>query len=223
MAILKAWSQERGGNIQFGFTDSLNEGGMQGKRSATEAAQLGGMHDIQVSLELQVFQEQMKEVYYQLDALWYQFGNEEEEIIITGENPAKVSRREIQGRFNIVPNGRIDNTNPAIRLAISRGLLEAFLNNPSINQGPLLKLYLDYVDSKYSKLLIKSPEQVQQEQMQQMKMVEYQKAVAMGDANKMKAIETQLKITEQTAQQRLDIQKEVILAPITGKKYSKKD
>jgi len=223
MSVLKAWSQERGGMMQFSFTDSLNEGGKSGKRSATESAQIGSMHDLQVSLELQVFQDQMQEVYYQLDSLWYQFGNEEEEIAITGEQPMKVKRREIQGRFNIVPNGRIDNTNPIIRLQTAWSLLQAFTGNPLVNQDALIKLYLDYIDSKYSQLLIKPPEQVQQEQARQMQMLEYEKAVAMGDAAKMKELETRLNIAERSAETSLEIQKETILAPITGKKYSAKD
>ena len=215
--MLKGWSQERGGNVQFSFSNTLNE---QGKKTATETQVASATADLQVSLDLQVFQDQMADVHYQLDALWMQFGSDSEEIAITNQPPERISRREVQGKYNIVPNGRLDNTLPALRLAIAFNLMRTFINDPDINQDQLKKVYLDYVDVKYSDILLKTPEQKQQEQQAMMQQQQQAKVQAIQEGVALKQLENQLENQKEEGKAVIDIKKEIALEPIHGKKFA---
>lgn len=182
---LKSWSDQRVGNLTSGLTESNNMpgGGLQGQKTAKEIGLVEQLGSEVQSLDLQVFQEQMADVYYQIDSLYEQFGNEEEVLAVTGQPMQKISRQEIQGKFNIVPNGKLDNTNPSLRAAKSFQLMRVFLNDPDINQDELKRLYLMDYDVKLMPKLLKSPEQKQRE-MQQMAQQQMQA--------KQEAIQTQL-------------------------------
>lgn len=217
MKVLKSWDQERLGNISFGFASPNNEGG---KRTATEAQKMAQVFDVNVSLDLQVFQDQMKEVFYQIDALWEQFGPEEEEIAITGQEPERISRRETQGRFNIVPNGRIDNTSPQVRAIIADNLLRTYVNDPDIKQGELKQLHLEMIDISYAERLLKTDQEKLQEQQILMNQQEQAKLNAVLEQVEMTRIGNELEMEKETAQARLDVLKARLLEPIEGKKYA---
>ena len=206
----KAWSDQRTGNLSSGLSAPNNSSGqgLQGQKTAKEVGLVEQLQAEVQSLDLQVFQNQMAKVYYQIDALYEQFGNEEEEILITGEQPVKISRREIQGKFNIVPNGKLDNSNPQLRAAKAFNLMRVFLNDPMINQRELKELYLSETDVRLVKTLLKSPEQIAQDA-QQMAMQQ--------QAAKQEAINTQLGL--KVAGDNLEVRKAALLAPIEGAQY----
>ena len=64
-------------------------------RGATEVDAIASHESNLHAMDLQVFQQQMAEVYYQVDTLYNQFGSEEEHIMITNEKAEKISRREV--------------------------------------------------------------------------------------------------------------------------------
>lgn len=206
----KSWSDQRTGNLSSGITSPNNQPGqgLSGQKTAKEIGLVEQLQSEVQSLDLQIFQNQMAKVYYQIDALYEQFGSEEEEVMITNERSIKISRREIQGKFNIVPNGKLDNSSPALRAAKAFNLMRVFLNDPMINQRELKELFLLESDVRLVKTLLKSEEQLMQEQ--QMMMQQQQ-------ALKQEALQTQLGL--KVASDNLDIRKEAILAPITGAKY----
>ncbi len=182
---LKSWADQRTGNITSGVTspNNLPGAGQQGSKTAKEIGLVEQLGSEVQSLDLQVFQNQMADVYYQIDALYEQFGNEEEVIAITGQPMQKISRQEIQGKFNIVPNGKLDNTNPQLRAAKSFQLMRVFLNDPDIKQDELKRLYLMDYDVKLVNKLFKTPQDKQRE----MQMMQQQQQMA-----KQEAIQTQL-------------------------------
>lgn len=182
---LKSWADQRTGNLTSGITAPNNQagGGMQGQKTAKEIGLVEQLGSEVQSLDLQVFQNQMADVHYQTDALYEQFGNEEEVIAVTGQPPQKISRQEIQGKWNIVPNGKLDNTNPQLRAAKSFNLMRVFLNDPDIRQDELKKLYLMDYDVKLITRLFKTPQEKQQE----MKQMQQQQQAA-----KSESIQTQL-------------------------------
>lgn len=159
--VLKSWAQENIGQVQFGNAGENNFRG--NSRSATEIAVASQFQDANVSFDLQVFQMQMVGVHAQIDSLWNQFGPEEEYLIMTGEQEQKISRREIQGKFNIVPNGRFDNTNPVIRQQLAVQNMQAGINDPWVNQYELRKDFFDSQNPTTTKRLVKTPEQMQKE------------------------------------------------------------
>lgn len=208
---LKSWADMRVGNITSGLTSPLNMqgSGTLGNKTKKEIDVVEALQSQVQSLDLQVFQEQMSEVYYQIDALYEQFGSDEEEMIITGEKPVKVSRQEIQGKFNIVPNGKLDNSNPVLRANKSFTLLRMFLGDPDIRQRDLKKLVIDDFDIKISKLLFKTDEEVAQEQQQQMQMQMQMDQMAFRNqvGKKMTVDDT-------------EIRKAALMTTIEGRKYA---
>lgn len=207
----KSWADQRTGNITAGLTSPNNNpgSGQQGTKTAKEIGLVEQIGSEVQSLDLQVFQNQMANVYYQIDALYEQFGSDEEEILITGEKPIRVSRQEIQGKFNIVPNGKLDNSNPQLRATKAFNLMRVFLNDPMINQRELKEHFLVESDVRLAKILLKSEEQLAREA--QIAMQQQQMA-------KQEAIQTQLGL--KVSADNLDVRKEAMMVPITGKKYA---
>lgn len=206
MQYLKSWANDRIGNVSAAVSQSNNTpgGGANGQKTAREVAAIESSSGQLQSMDLLVFQNQMADLYYQIDSLYYQFGDEQEEISITGMPPVKISRFEIQGKFNIVPNGRLDNSNPALRAQKSLARMQMFNNDPYVRQDQLRKLYLDDDDIRVSQLLLKTPQEMQadaQAQQQQM------------------AQQMQSALLMQQGKDNLDIRKEAILAPIKGREY----
>lgn len=208
----KSWSDQRTGNLSSGLTAANNSsgGGLQGQKTAREVGLVEQIQSEVQSLDLQVFQNQMANVYYQIDSLYEQFGSDEEEILITGEKPVKVSRKEVQGKFNIVPNGKLDNSNPQLRAAKAFNLMRVFLGDPEINQRPLKEHFLIESDVRLAKLLLKTEQQLAQEAQQ----AQQSQAQAKNEA-----IQTQLGL--KTMSDNLDIRKSALLVPIEGAKYKK--
>lgn len=169
MQYLKSWANDRIGNLSAATSQINNKpgSGPQGQKTATEVSEISSAAGQLQAMDLQVFQQQMQDVYYQVDALYEQFGDDEVTFMITNEKPVHVSRREIQGKFNIVPNGRLDNSNPVLRSNKALAIYDRFSQNPYVKPYELTKMTLDELDYKVSKLILKSPEELAQEQAQQ--------------------------------------------------------
>lgn len=211
MQYLKGWADERIGNIASAFSSPLNEGGLStgGKKSATEVDAIAAHETSLQSLDLQIFQQQMAEVYYQIDALYNQFGNDEETILITNEEPVRISRREIQGKFNIVPNGRMDNSNPGLRLKKMILLGNMLAQSQNIKREELDRMIAEEIDPRYAKLLLYSDEEKAQLAQQQSQAIEQQRNKQLQDG-----------IASKRAENMLDVEKEAMLVPIQGKKFA---
>lgn len=207
----KSWADQRTGNLTAGLTSPNNNpgSGQQGTKTAKEIGLVEQIGSEVQSLDLQVFQNQMANVYYQIDSLYEQFGSDEEEILITGEKPIKVSRQEIQGKFNIVPNGKLDNSNPQLRATKAFNLMRVFLNDPMINQRELKEHFLVESDVRLAKILLKSQEQLAQEA---------QAAMQQQQSAKQEAIQTQLGL--RVSGDNLDVRKAAMMVPIEGRKYA---
>lgn len=207
--FLKSFANDRLGNQTAGLSSSteLPGQGVGGKKTAREIeAQMAFIDEAQ-SLDLLVFQDQMREVYEQIDALFDQYGPDEEEIVISGA-PMKVTRYEIQGKMHMIPNGRLDNSNPNLRLKKTMMAYQVGNQNPYIKQDKLVEMVFRDIDENMSKMLLKTPEELQQEQQQQMQMMD-----AAQNAQMHKQVLAK-KVTDD-----LDIRKSILLSPIEGAKY----
>lgn len=208
---LKNWAQERIGNQSRSLSNSTNPqgGGQQGKKTAREVEEISFISSQSQSLDIMVFQNQMKDVYYQIDSLYFQFG-QEEEFVMTSEQPEKVTRRDIQGRFNMSPTGKLENSNPIQRAQKSVLMLQSFRNDPDIKQDELKKFVIqDNYDVKTMKRLMISKEEKQQMQQFQIQMAEQQKAKAVNEATQVARLQS---MTE--------LEKEAGMAAIHGRKYA---
>ncbi len=209
--LLKNWANQRLGNTTSGISDSTNLQGMGtgGKKTKAEIDLISTLHGETQSLDLQIFQQQMARVYYQIDALYEQFGSDEAEIQITGEEPIKISRKEIQGRFNIVPNGRLDNTNPMLRAQKSFKLLELFMNDPDIRHYELKKIFLDDYDMRISSRILLTQEERMQMQEENAKQEAEIKRMLLSENVEMQEITDAL-----------SLRKEMGIEAIHGKRYA---
>lgn len=208
--FLKSFSNDRLGNQTTGFGQTSLPGlGDQGKKTAREIDAQAMQQGMATSLDLQVFQQQMADVYYQIDALYNQFGSAEETIQITNQPPVEISRDEIQGKFNIVPNGRVDNSTPQARL---QKLIFAFNiagQSPLIKQKELLEMILKELDPRIAGNVFKTDEELAQEQ----------QAQAAGAAQaEQDQIRKQLGLRKLSDD--MDIRKEALLTPVQGRKYA---
>jgi hypothetical protein len=187
---LKSWANERVGNLTAGLTTDANlpGSGKGGNKSATEVNSIFSLSNQIQSMDLQVFQQQMARVYYQIDALYFQFGDPEEEVMITGQEPIKINRQDIRGKFNMVPNGKLDNSTPEMRAMKASKLRQMYLNpstgqiDPTINEYELNKYIINNFDSRLAGKVLKTQEQIQEEQIQAQMMVEQQKRQLFGES-----------------------------------------
>lgn len=197
--MLKAWADNRIGNVQAALSDPTNlaGSGQGGKKSAREAGLIANMASGVQSLDLLVWQMQMADVYFQIDALYDQFGDESEEVAITGEQPLKVNRREIQGRFHIIPNGRLENTDPMLRAQKTFNLLRIFAGDEDIKQSELKKLYLMDYDPRIAKKIMLTQEEMQQRDGMKKQIQSSTKQQMQGDAISMKHISNLLDVNKE--------------------------
>ena len=209
--FLKSFSDNRHGNVTSGFGGQSDLPGMgeRGNKTAKEVEAITSQQSQSLSLDLQVFNQQLAGVYYQIDALYNQFGPEEEEVLITNQEPVKISRREIQGKFNITPNGRVDSSSPQQRLQRMMFAFNMGFDNPFVRQKDLVQQLYKTFDSRLAQLLLKSNEELQQEQQQAL--MAQQQAVTQ---------QAQMGIEMRKLTDDLDIRKEALLTPITGKKHA---
>lgn len=211
---LKGWANQRLGNAAAALSDSTNlsGAGQGGKKTAKEVNLTAAIEGQAVSMDLLVFQMQMARVYYQIDALYDQFGSDDEFEIITGEKKETINRREIQGRFDIVPNGRLDNSNPTVRITKAQNIFMLGNQDPYFEQYELRKYLMDEFDVKVSQKLLKSPEKLEQEAQQRSQILEQKKNEGAKEG-----------ILYQKAMDELEINKEFVMSLFQGKKHSDKD
>lgn len=207
MQYLKAWANDRVGNAQSAISSTNNTPGATqvGTKTAREVAMIGAMSAQNTAMDLLVFQYQMQDLYYQIDSLYYQFGDEVEELAITGERPVRITRQEIRGKFNIIPNGKVNDADPVARTNQAQTLFQMLVNDPFIRQDSLRKMFLDSMDTKVSQLLIKTPDEMNQAMQSQ----------TMAENDKLNVA-----LQMQKAKNMLEVQKSAMLTPIEGRKYA---
>lgn len=207
MQYLKSWANDRVGNAQAAISASNNAPGASqiGTKTAKEVNLISSLTAMNTSMDLLVFQNQMADLYYQIDSLYYQFGDEIEELAVTGSKPVRISRQEIRGKFNIVPNGKVGDADPNVRTQQSAMLFQMLANDPFIRQDQLRKLFLDNQDVKISQMLLKTPEEMQQAAQQGM----------IAENDKLKVA-----LQMQKAKNLLEVEKSAMLTPIEGRKYA---
>jgi len=207
MQYLKSWANDRVGNMQAALSSANNTPGasVQGTKTAKEVSAIASMTSQNTAMDLLVFQYQMADLYYQIDELYNQFGDEVETMFITGQPPVKYTRQECQGKFNIVPNGKVNDADPTMKMQRNQMMFQMFVNDPFVRQDQLRKSLMDSIDMRMSQLLLKTPEEMQKDAMGQM----------MQENDKLKTA-----MQSQRAKNMLDVEKEAMLTPITGRKYS---
>lgn len=216
---LKSWANERIGNVSSALSNPNNQPGqgLGGQKTAKEVNAVEQIGTEIQSLDLQVFQQQMSLVYYQIDALDNQFGDQEQISFISGGKAQKFTRQEIQGKFKYVPNGKLDNSNPALRAAKSIRMMQMFMNDPDIKQREMKRIALDDLDVRITRKIFKTDEEKDQEAkgqaqaLQKQKMETIQTQLMLHKAGKQ--IDVQGDLSKSQGEAHIDILKEAGFSP----------
>lgn len=211
MQYLKAWANDRIGNLTAAISQANNQPGQgpQGSKTAREVSAIESSASQLLSMDLLVWQMQMADLYSQIDALYEQFGDEDEYTFITNEKINRMTRQEIQGKFNMVPNGRLDNSSQSMRYNKAFTIYQMFGADPDFKTYELKKYVMDELDSRLSSRFMLSPEEIQirNQQMAQ------QQAMAEGS-------ELQKQMGIRKISDSMELDKERKLAIIQGRKYA---
>jgi len=212
--FLKGWANQRIVTSSAIMSDPTNlpGSGQGGKKTKAEISATSMITGRATALDLAIFQWQMARVYYQIDALYEQFGSDSEFEFITGGKKVSTSRRQIQGRYNMTPNGRLDNTNPAARAAKAVTIQTMYANDPYINQYELRRYVMQEIDITLADKLLKTAEQLQQEA---------QRGAVQADQAKRQAVAESAQVKRLFDS--LDLEKEFVSSKIQGKPHSKED
>jgi hypothetical protein len=207
MQYLKSWANDRVGNMQAAISSTNNMPGASqiGTKTAKEVGAIASMASQNTAMDLLVFQYQMKDLYFQIDALYEQFGDETETMLMIGQVPITYSRQDIQGKFNIVPNGKVNDADPTMRMQRNQMMMQMFANDPYVRQDQLRKSLMDSVDMRLSQVLLKTPQEMQADQVAQVKAENDKLGVALN---------------MQKAKNMMEVQKAAMLTPIEGRKYA---
>lgn len=208
---LKGWADARVGDLTAAMTSPTNLPGLGegGRRTRAEVQLVSGLQAEPQALDLLVFQQQMARVYAQVDALYEQFGEEEEYVLLVNEQPTRMTRREIQGKFNIVPTGRLENNNPQLRAQKTFNLMRVFAGDPDVRQYELKRLFLQDYDARVAGKVLLSPEEVAQRD-----------TAALREQEMMKQILKDELLSMEETKDALELKKELGLAAIHGRKYA---
>jgi hypothetical protein len=210
MQYLKSWANDRIGNMTAAISQANNAPGQgqQGQKTAKEVGAIESASSQLLSMDLLVWQMQMADLYYQIDSLYEQFGDEEEFTFITNEKLYRMSRQEIQGKFNMVPNGRLDNSNTTMRYQKALTVYQLFGQDPDFKAYELKRYVMDELDSRLTARVMLSPEEIQ---MRNQQMAQQQAVEESSMLQKQMGIR---KISDS-----MELDKERKLAVIQGRKY----
>lgn len=211
MQYLKSWANDRIGNLTAAISQANNAPGQgqQGEKTAREVGAIESASSQLLSMDLLVWQVQMADLYYQIDSLYEQFGDEDEYEFVTNEKLYRMSRQEIQGRFNMVPNGRLDNSNTTMRYQKALTIYQMFGQDPDFKAYELKRYVMDELDARLSSRFMLTPEEIQ---MRNAQMAQQQAVNESAELQKQMGIR---KISDS-----MELEKEWKMSKIQGRKYA---
>lgn len=142
--VLRAWADEYTGNPGLAFNNVVNR---VERRTATEVGEISQSSDRIASADVLQFQESMRRLHWQTLRLWTQYGDDYVEIRLDRQKSSiRVSKADLDGRFDLVPSGRLEHSDPRAR---SQKLLNdiAMASSPMIAPySNLYEMWRDYME-----------------------------------------------------------------------------
>jgi hypothetical protein len=169
--ILRTWAEDRLGGADFGISNDLSS--LTEPRTATEIRGIEQRGRAALSMRGALFQDAMQGVYREFFDMWHQYGPQEVWVRMTGTEPLKVTREELQGQFLFQPTGTIGESDPVLdaqkslgRLQVLMQLQQAGAMEPQfeLNMGEAVADWLEKDDIRLSRRVLRrrSEEEVQQ-------------------------------------------------------------
>lgn len=179
-------------------------------RTAEELRQVAGIADKSEGYRTTLFMLGMQRVMNQLWALEQQYGPKEIFMQVTGMEPIYLTKKEIQGKFVVIPRGTVVNSSPqmeAQKVLSNLGVLAQFaplvMNDPryKIDVGKALSDFLQLSDPLMAQRIIqeRSPQELQQFMAAQQAALQKQNAAQNNDPIPLDQLTQQLKQTASRA------------------------
>jgi hypothetical protein len=151
----------------------------QERRTAFEISEVVSLSKQVFSLDARLFKNSLQKLYYQIFALWMQYGPEEVWVNVTGGPPVKISKEQINHAFVLVPNGEFTLLSRTLEQQRAGRLLDAAISDTSgaINTYKAWENYLLKTDPRAAKRILNDEQtyqRIQQFRMQQAEL-EFQK------------------------------------------------
>lgn len=160
--ILRAWAEQRVGSPDFAITDPDRRGE---RRTATEVAAITDVTEGMFDGRAHAFQDRMQQVWYQVWALWLQYGDEQEYISAAGDRNTQVqtvTKEQMQKNFEIIPAGTPYNTANRLKQQQLVEIANVVLSNPltgeSINPHEFVKTLIRFIDPKLVEPIVQDPQ-----------------------------------------------------------------
>ncbi|HLA49799.1 MAG TPA: hypothetical protein VJ000_01255 [Thermodesulfovibrionia bacterium] len=164
-AILKGWDEEYIASQDFGITSPSSISGAQRARSATEISQVSQNRLSVRSLDIQIWKAAWQEIFKRLWFLWMQYGPEKVFAYVNSEGKSvEIYKDNYKGNWKFSPNGKFGVSDPLIEAQKAARRFEVLKGDPMINQYELYREMLMLDDPRRQKRLLKTKEQLAQEQ-----------------------------------------------------------
>jgi len=174
------------------------QGNIHEARTATEIQSINKSASLTLSYRAEILQIAMKALYQQVWALWNQYGPEEVYIHVVGKPMKHMTKKEIRGKYDIIPVGTVATVSPEmeaqkalkrlmilIDLKAKLGPMGGMGMRYEMNLGEAVMDWLRKEDNLVANLLVRerTPEEIQQlqQQMQQQR-AEQERIKTMSDA-----------------------------------------
>ena len=186
--ILRTWAEEYLGGTDFGLSNPLSS--LNEARTATEINAIQGRARQSLSLRGTLFQRCMAGVYREMFDLFLQWGDQSVFVQVTGSEPVRLTREQLQGRYEFIPTGTIGEQDPQaeeqraqqrVVLLTQAKQLGIVGDEYEIDLGQAVVDWLEKSDVRAARKLIRrrSPEEIQQiQQARQQAMEQQQKQEA---------------------------------------------
>lgn len=159
-AALKGYCEEYMAANDYGVQ---RQGG--GKATATEINSNASSRVGIRQLDIQIFQQSLKEIYKRTWSLWMQFTTESEFTFLSSDGqPQKIEKQLLMANFHYQPMGKFGASDPTLKAQIAQRNLEEFKGDPFIDQYELYREHFASQDPRMVKRLLKTKQQIAQDQ-----------------------------------------------------------
>jgi hypothetical protein len=174
--ILEGKIQELVGQIDFTLQSQINK---RQPRTLGEVELQAQSQQTVFSLDSEMVRDSMSELFNWIWDLWCQFGSDEYEFSYFGKEgweQIRLSREEIQGKWNITIRGNDNNTNPQVRVQKAQTIIQMSANPIAIQMGVVgpmqimeayKRAYQEMDIPDYQKLIMEQPQPIPPPQEQQ--------------------------------------------------------
>lgn len=193
--LLKTWVEQHLGATDFSLSNPLSS--LTEPRTKYEIQQVQASARQSLSLRGLVFQKMLEEVYDEFFDMWHEYGPDEVYARVTGQEPVRLSKEDLEGDYLFLATGSIGQDDPTLEAgkALARVQVLAQMaatpqilgNEYEFNLGEALVQWLEKDDLRGARRIIRkrTPEEIQQleqQQQQQQQMSGFMAGIEAGGA-----------------------------------------